>query len=200
MEKKNSGEKALFIQRLIAFLIDILIVTTLTSIIATPFVNDKKLNSLTDEANELVEKYLDKKITMNEYAAEYINVTYDIAKESGFLSVIQILLSIVLYVIFPLYCNGQTIGKKIMKIKIISDGDLTSNQLVFRAFIANELLVDILILILLIFTSRSVYFYGLGIFKCIQYAITGISVLLVICTKDGLSIHDRLVHTKVIKA
>ena len=200
MKKTNNEEKALFLQRLLAFLIDLFIVTLLASFIATPFLNNKKVESLNDKSIKLVEKYNKKKINLNEYIAEYTNITYDLARESGPTTIIELLLGIVFYIIIPLYNDGRTIGKRIMKIKIKScDGELTANQLIFRSFIANSMLVNIISLVLLIFTSRSIYFYVLGLFLIIQYIITIISIFMIMYTKKGLAIHDRLVNTKVVK-
>ena len=200
MEKSNAEEKALFLQRLLAFLIDLFIVTMLASIIAGPFLNNKKIESLNNKSVKLVEKYNKKKINLNEYIAEYTNITYDLARETGPTTIIELLLGIVFYIIIPLYNDGKSIGKMVMKIKIKSnDGELTANQLIFRSFIANSMLINIISLILLIFTSRSVYFYSLGLFLIIQYIITFISAFMIMFTKCGLTIHDKLVNTKVVK-
>ena len=180
MEKSNTEEKVLFLQRLLAFLIDLFIVTMLASIIAGPFLNNKKIESLNNKSVKLVEKYNKKKINLNEYIAEYTNITYDLARETGPTTIIELLLGIVFYIIIPLYNDGKSIGKMVMKIKIKSnDGELTANQLIF--------------------TSRSVYFYCLGLFLIIQYVITFISVFMIMFTKCGLTIHDKLVNTKVVK-
>lgn len=200
MENKNSGEKALFFQRLMAFLIDSLIVILLTSFISGFFVNSKKVDKLSNDVIDLVEKYSKNQINTNKYIAEYVNLTYDLAQENGPIVIVEVLLGIGFYIIVPLYSSGQSIGKKLLKIKIISDnGELSSNQLVFRSFIANSLLVDILSLIFLLFVSKTMYFYLLGLFKMIQYIITVISILFVIYSKKGLAIHDKLVHTRVVR-
>ena len=200
MKNKESGERALFFQRLMAFLIDVLIVSLLTSFISNPFVDNKKVEKISEDVVNLVEKYGNKEINTKKYVADYINISYDLAKENGKIVIIQILLGIGFYIIVPLYSNGQSVGKKILKIRVVSEnGELTSNQLVFRSFIANALLVDILSLMFLIFASRSMYFYLLAIFKLIQYIITFISIILVIYSKKGLAIHDKLVHTRVVR-
>ena len=139
MEKSNTEEKVLFLQRLLAFLIDLFIVTMLASIIAGPFLNNKKIESLNNKSVKLVEKYNKKKINLNEYIAEYTNITYDLARETGPTTIIELLLGIVFYIIIPLYNDGKSIGKMVMKIRIKSnDGELTANQLIFRSFIANS--------------------------------------------------------------
>ena len=198
--KDGKSNKTLFIQRLVAFLIDSAIVVFAASLIATPFINSDKIIELNDKSVKLMEDYKNNKISNNEYLAEYMNITYDIAKNEGIISLISVVLGLVFFVVVPLYKNGQTIGKKALRIKIISDtGELTMNQLIFRAFIANSILIDLLSVILMMFLSKNNYFYCYGLFMIIQYLITALSVFLIICRKDGKAVHDLLVRTQVVR-
>ena len=204
MKKKSDynreKKKALFLQRFIAFLIDIFIVSFIVALISTPFVNSKKIESLNDKSYELIEKFRNKEIDTNEYVAEYLNISYDLSKSSGMITIINIVISLLYYVLFVLKNNGQTLGKKLLKIKIVStDSELTTNQLIFRSFIANSILINFLSVMLLLCVSKSVYFYCYFSFSIIQYIITIISVFMIIYSKSGMSIHDRIAHTKVIK-
>ena len=199
-KKDDKSKKALFVQRLIAFLIDSAIVVFAASLIATPFINSDIINELNDMSIKRMEKYKDSSISNNEYLAEYMNITYDTAKNEGVVSLISVVLGLVFFVVVPLYKNGQTIGKKLLRIKTISDtGELTSNQLIFRAFIANSILINLLSVILMMFLSKNNYFYCYGLFIIIQYLITALSVFLIICRKDGKAVHDLLVRTQVVK-
>ena len=199
-KKDDKSKKALFFQRLFAFFIDSAIVVFASSLLATPFINSDKINELNDKSIELMEKRKDNKISDNEYLAEYMNITYDVAKNEGVISLINIIASLVIFVVIPLYKNGQSIGKKLFRIKITSDnGDLSMNQLIFRSFIANSILVNLISVILMIFLSKNNYFYCYGLFVVIQYIINALSIFLIICRKDGKSIHDLLVKTQVVK-
>lgn len=193
-------EKALFIQRFLAFLIDSAIVVFASSILSTPFINSNKIDDLNNKSIELIEKRKDDKISDNEYLAEYMNITYDIAKNEGVVSLVRIIISLIVFVVIPIYKKGQTIGKKLLKIKILSDmGDLSMNQLIFRSFIANSILINLLSVILILFMSKNSYFYCYGMFTIIQYTVNLLSIFLIICRKDGKSIHDLLVKTQVVK-
>ena len=52
---KKKTKKAYFVQRLIAFLIDILLVYTITSIVAMPFVDTKEIDAVVEH---LKRKYM----------------------------------------------------------------------------------------------------------------------------------------------
>lgn len=200
-EKDDKGDKrkSLFGRRLIAFMIDYLIVTSVSLLISIPFLDLNKYNYLSENMIEVVNDYYNHEIGVNEYVADFNNISYDLAQTSGILTIINIFVMIIYYVIYLIKKNGQTIGKRLMKIKIVStNGELSINQLIFRSFIANFVLLKILDFSFMIFVSRNVYFECLGAFQEIQFFITFVSIILILFGKEGLTLHDRLVHTKVV--
>ena len=200
MVKKSEGKKALFIQRFVAFIVDILIVTTVASLISYPFMNSKKNNEYSDQAVELQEKILNNELSTKEYIIEYSDISYKIARENGILALITIFLNVCYFVILQLKMNGQTFGKKLMKIKIVSDqGDLFMNQMILRSMFSNFILMDIISFIFMLFVSKSYYLYGVFAIETIQYILVIISVLMIMFRKDGRSIHDMLFHTRVVR-
>ena len=195
----NSNKKVLFSQRLFAFLIDVLVVYLLASLISMPFVDSKKTEKLTNEANELREKYMSGDISIESYSSQFGSLSYKLAWGTGVYSLITIVIEIVYYIVFQLYNGGQTIGKKAMKIKVISDNDsLGMNQMIFRSFLANFILLNIISFVFMLFAPKSIYFYAVSSFEAIQYIIVIISIFMVMYSKDGRTVHDRLTHTRVI--
>ena len=200
IKKESANNKAMFLQRLVAYLIDSAIVVFIASLISVPFINNDKVSDLNDKSYELIEKYRSNKISNNEYIAEYMNISYDLAKSEGIVTLISVVAGLIVFSVIPFYKNGQTIGKKLLKIKIVSKtGDLSMNQLIFRAFIANSILLNLISVILIMISSKNSYFYCYGMFTIIQYIVTAISIFMIIVSKDGRAIHDRIVGTKVIK-
>lgn len=198
-EKKsdNESEKVLFIKRFFAFVIDLMLVTLCATFIAVPFINTDNINELRDEYLEIQNS-----IDYNKIEESYdslIDINYRLSKAEGILTLGIVVIDILYFVVYQIYNNGQTIGKKLMKIKVISSNDeLTMNQMIFRVFLANSLLLDIITLIFMIFSEKYLFFYGVILFSIIQYFITFVSILMVMFSKNSLALHDILFHTKVV--
>lgn len=199
-EKSEKPEKALFIQRFVAFLIDILLVSIAASIIAFPFLDNEALTKLDESSNEVVEKYLNQEIDEKVYFTESMNITYQISRKNGIFSLITIFLEVLYFVVYQFYNGGQTFGKKLMKIKVISiDKDITMNQMIFRSLLIDSILLDMIIFGFVVFASKGVYFYGTLMFELIQYTIIIVSCLMIMYGKKKRGLHDLISHTEVIK-
>lgn len=199
-EEKVEAEKALFIQRLFAYLIDIVIISFIASLIAIPFVDAEQYNKYSKDLKEMTQKFTTNEINSEDYLIQSETLTYNISKLGCPITFITVVLGVLYFVVFQVYNAGKTIGKKIVGIKVVSeDGNININQMIFRSFIANSILLNIINIVLLITMNKSGYIYTYGCFELVQYTITVVSLFMVMFSKDGKAIHDRLVHTKVVR-
>lgn len=198
-DKSEKSKKVFLTQRLFAYFVDTFIVLLLASLIASPFINVEKIDKLENEYYKVIDKAIKNSDNSSKYNTDIINIGYDIAVQNGMLTIINVIVGVIYFVVLQIKLGGQTIGKKIAKIKVVSvDGDLSYNQMIFRSFISNSILLDIITILLLMFTSRDIYFSGLVLFTSIQYLITIISLVMIMSSESGLAVHDKLVHTKVV--
>ena len=199
MEKNKLSEKSLFLQRFLAFIVDTLFVVLISSLIAFPFVDNASIEKLNMEMQEVSENYINSEIDINTYLAEYSSVVYQLSRKNGVVSFITIFIEILYFIVYQLYNKGQTLGKKLLKIRVesVDDGELTMNQMIFRVIIIKSILYGFVSFALSIFASQSTYFYGILIFELIQYLVLLISGLMIMFGKRGL--HDLVSHTKVVR-
>lgn len=191
-------KKGSFIRRFAAYVIDYILIMIIVSLLSTPFVDVEKVETIEKESTQIIEQYQNGEISIDEYVQRYSSVYYGLSRTTGVMTFITIIIGVLYYVVLQLYNKGQTFGKMFMKIKVIStDGDLSMNQMIFRALIANFILSNILNFALITFTSKNV-FMGVSVtISMIQYIVMFIS-LIMLTTKDGRTIHDRIAHTKVV--
>ncbi len=201
MKQKLETVPAFFFQRCIAFIIDVFLVSVAVSIISIPFVDNDAVSKLSQDANEVVDQYVSQKIDEKTYFSETMNISYQLARKNGIVTLISLFLEILYFVVYQFYHNGQTIGKKLMKIQVISttDSALTMNQMIFRSFIINSILVEMILFGFTIFSPKEIYYYGDIFFEGLQFIIMLVCIIMVMFSKEGLGLHDRLTHTRVIQ-
>lgn len=189
-----------FSKRFASFIIDVLILSFIMSIISFVFPENKNIEKLNNEMVEISEDYLDGEINEEEYLNKTAPLSYRIDKENFLYTAVEIVVTILYFVVFQFVRGGQTIGKKLLGIKVIKqDGELQINDMIFRSFIINSVLYSMISLLLLFTTKDMNYLYSISILGFIQSIIMIISVLMIIIRKDNLSLHDIITKTKVIE-
>ena len=191
--------RAYFVQRFMAYFIDMLLIGMISSLITIPFVSNSSLAKLSDQSNEVVQNYVDKKIDILTYMNQSIDISYEQAQLTGFSNIITIVILVLYFIVFQIYQDGQTIGKRLMRIKIVKNDDssLTMNDMIIRELLNNSILADILIAIITLF-GKNAYFYGSITVELIQYIFIIITLFMIILRRDGRGLPDIITGTKVI--
>lgn len=197
---KEKDEKVYFVQRLASYIIDVLIVMFVATLLSMPFQNNDSVTKLTKQSSEYTNSYIEGKIGISEYMNKTASIDYQLAKASGVSSIITIFLNVLYFIVIQKSLGGQTIGKKVLKIKVTKKdkSDLTMNDMVLRGLINNSIWGDIIIAILLLINKNS-YFYGSMIIELICFMIIIVSVFMVIIRKDGRSVSDLIAKTQVVR-
>ena len=194
-------EKALFVQRFLAFLLDIVLVSFVASFISYPFLDMDSIQKLNESSVEVMENYTNGKIDEKEYFNESSTISYELARKQGVNTLVIIFLNILYFVVYQIKNNGQTLGKQILKIRVVdsSNRDLSMNQMIFRALIINSILLDMISFGVLIFANQSSYFYGVSFLAFIQFCILSVSTFMIMFGKDKRGLHDLVAHTDVVR-
>lgn len=198
---KNDTKNAVFLQRLVAYLIDGFIITMIISMIASLFVNSDAIQKIDNELVDLINKLQTNDVSYLTYIKEVSVLELELAKQSGITTIVTLFVEILYFVVFQIYNSGQTIGKKIMKIKVISNnGELTMNQMIVRSLLINSVLLNMISLVAVSFINDPMqYLYVFGSFDSIQYLFVIVTTLMVMFRKDHVSLHDMITNTRVIK-
>lgn len=199
---ESNKKNALFIQRVGAFILDIIIVSIISSLLYSPFVKTESIDKLNKQASDVAEKYMAGKTNINTYLNQSMDISYEMSRISGVSTIIQIAILILYFIVFQFYNKGQTLGKKLMKIMVINsdeDNELTMNNFIIRSLIINSIFINMVILGFTIFAGKDIYFFAVAIFEGLEYLIIIISAFMMIFSSDGKGIHDRLAHTRVVR-
>ena len=199
--KKEQHLKALFSQRFVAFMIDLILVSFITSLVTAIIPTNSSIDKLYDQQVKIVENYTAGKITMQEYVNQLVDINYDIAKQTGIITLVSIAISLLYYVLYVYKNDGQSIGKKMMKIRIQKkdkDKELTMNDLLFRTMILQGTLVSIIGFCTILFLDKDNYLATNSLLNLIQYSILIISFFLIAFTKERQGLHDMVAKTEVV--
>ena len=163
--------------RIIAYLLDILLVYIIISFL----VSIRFINPYYDEYLEAYNKYSEiltkEENDVNKIVDTAKDYFYDINKYGIVYNIASCAVIILYYGLFQKYNNGQTLGKKIMKIKVV---DNKSNA------------------ILVLFLNHTLYLYSYTLIMTIFMIITIINICFIVFRKDHRGLHDLLASTKVV--
>ena len=193
-------EKSYFFPRALAYLIDMILIVIISSTLAAFVPTNKNYDKAYKDYAKIQDKLTSRKITVDEYMKEAISVVYDMDYNNVPSMIIQVTVLVLYFVVFQAINKGQTFGKKLMKIKIIStDGnELTMNQVAIRAIVINSVFINLLIIGAVMFSNRDMYYYiSLGL-QGFEGLIVVITLIMILFRNDGKGLHDLLAKTQVI--
>ena len=190
--------KANFIQRALAYLLDIFIISFIFSIITIGF---KPNTEIEKKYNEVYDNYIKGEITAEQYLDEYTDVLYDMQKANALPNAINTVLIIVYFIVFQYLNKGQTIGKKLLKIKIVNEDkkDISLKQMLIRGIMIYLILSSLINIILFFNVSRKVYMTSYLLIDGIETLILFLSAIFILYRNDKKALHDIVSKSIVIK-
>lgn len=191
---------AQFNKRFFAYIIDIFIVLVIANLITMFIPISEKTQDYYKELQTTQKKMYDKEIDVKEYTDIVLEDNYNISKGTVLISLTSIIIYILYFVVYQVYNNGQTVGKKLMKIKVksITDESLSINTMLFRALIIYGIAANIINLILILLLKKELYLSISNTISIIQSLIVIISVFMILFLKQKRGIHDIITKTEVV--
>ena len=192
--------KATFFERIGSYLIDTIIVSFIFSIICLGF--GTHTSETEKKMQEIEEQFLNKEITAEKYAEEYSAALYDYQKENILQSGISVALTIAYYVIFQYMNKGQTIGKKVLRIRVV-DKNTNKPTTIFKGFIRSMIIYSILSgtlsILFLYICNKNNYFTLYISLLSLELIFSLITIIFMLYKKDGRGLHDIMSNTIVVK-
>lgn len=193
------------IKRFMAFLIDYVFLVLFITMLA----NLEFLNPKFDLYYETYEKYsqLESSITLENVfdvvgSNEFKGVVYDLDRYGLNISILSLACYLLYFVGFQKWNKNQTIGKRLMNIKVVSnenDKSISWFRYILRCLVLYNLIFDILIIIsLFIFGANKYMFVKLAI-SFVGYIVYYVNVGMVLFKKDGRGLHDIIAGSKVVE-
>ena len=190
------------LKRIIAYFIDYLVITLISSALTyITFINPRydEYVETSSEYTELMQQYYDGEIDANEFSEATRDLSYEL-NSNGYVYTIGTIVIVFLYFgVFVYFTKGQTLGKKIMNIRIVGNKgqELKLHNYFIRAFILNGIIMNLATLIAICF-KESTYLTIYTAASNFDMILTIIIFLMVLFYKDGRGLHDILAGTKVI--
>ena len=150
-------------------------------------------------------EYNKKKSEYNEYKKDYEKkikkYNYNISKNSVISTIISMAIVIAYFAIFQFSMGGQTLGKKIMKLKVVSakDRELNIFNYLIRCAILNGVIVNLLLVIFVNTLDVNSFYMANYIVSNIQSIIEIVIIIMIFMTSDARGLHDYIACTKVIE-
>lgn len=203
----------LSLKRIIGYILDIILVT----LVATALSNIKQINPYMDKFNETYEEYEKvveeyKKIDTSdesenavakakEYENRIIDINYKIYKYKTVSNTISIVCLLLYFGLFEFLANGQTLGQKAMKLKIVKKDSMERSKVWnygIRIIVLNNIVFTIIAMILVFVLKAKPFYYAASTISLIQNGILLLNIIMVVMRNDHRGLHDMLSNTVVI--
>lgn len=191
--------KAKFFDRLTAYIIDVIIISLITSIIFTSIPTNNK--ELEKQLSSLQDEVLSNNITYEEFVDEYQDLYYKNKKDTMTQSAITLTITIAYFIIFQYMNKGQTIGKKILHLRVV-DNNTEKPLSIFKGLIRSLLIWNILSgtlgIVLIYILNKESYITSYLIISSLESIFIFITAMFTLYRKDNRGLHDIIINSKVI--
>lgn len=201
------------IRRIVAYIIDIFIVSIIAGAISVSPLNPdaEKVENYRLELEEINQTYIEQVAELDESDEELLTeliepyrktvkrYNYDIARNSVYEQMISIVCITLYYVVFVYFFDSQTIGKRLMKLRIktVDDAAPSLHTLFLRTLLLFRIPINILTIILCFVLDVDAFYDTSAVLTIITMAYSISLILMALGRQDHRGIHDLISKTKI---
>lgn len=191
--------KAPFLKRLLSYIIDMIIVSIIISVICMALPNNNKETEKKFE--ELSTKLASNEIKPDKYLSEYKELIYENNKNTIIEIGVNLAITIAYFVIFQYMNKGQTLGKKLLKIRVVDKDtkkEISILKGLLRSIIILNLISSLVSIVLIKLISKNAYMNIYLTINEIEVFFIFVTAILILYRNDGRGLHDMMANTMVI--
>ncbi len=194
-------QKKVLYRRIGAYIIDSLLISLLLALFAKiPLISmdsDKYYNTYEEYLEVIQEKATSGETISQELIAEY---QYNLAKNSINTTVVNLALTAFYFIVFQFLNKGQTLGKKLLKIKVVNKENKNPNilQMLIHGGIAYSIFATTITVLLYFLASKKVYVGVINYVQLVDMGLVFATIIMMLFRKDERGLHNILAGTKVI--
>lgn len=187
-------------KRILAYLIDVVIVLFASSMLSNISYLNPQLetyNKYYDEYSEKTKDYLDKKTADDEYLQITNDYSYKLERNSVYSSIISVVTILLYFGVFQKYNNGQTLGKKLLNIRV--KGNLNVFKYLLRTAIIYNIFINVAKIILIVALDQNQYLIANKYLYALALVVEVTTIVMIMLRKDHKGLHDLIVGSEVIE-
>lgn len=190
-----------FFKRLLAFVIDFMIVNLIVSIV-TIGMSTTKVENLNKQLVELENNMMSGEVSIEEFTEKSTSIMYDLEKASIPTDIVTVIIFIGYFIVFQYLNKGQTLGKKIFKIKIVEGEKKDSPRLttvITRSLLIDMIFMRVFIVAMVIALDSYAFVMVYGLFSMLYMIFIFICVFMMLFRNDKVSLHDMITRSNVVE-
>lgn len=187
-------------KRILAYLIDVVIVLFASSMLSSISYLNPQLetyNKYYDEYSEKTKDYLDKKTADDEYLQITNDYSYKLERNSVYSSIISVVTILLYFGVFQKYNNGQTLGKKLLNIRV--KGNLNVFKYLLRTAIIYNVFINVAKIILIVALDQNQYLIANKYLYALALVVEVTTIVMIMLRKDHKGLHDLIVGSEVVE-
>lgn len=201
-------------KRVSAYLIDILIIYLIVALFSgieilnpTAKEYEKARSEYTTVYNDYTLAIQNGSSELDEIEKQITDINYDLSKYGISIIIIGLAASVLYFVAFEYYNKGQTIGKKILKIRVVTNdnkrpslGKIAARSIIkYNVLTGSSIFIGVIVVLLLGLTTKAFFVKYSIIIQSFDMTFACATFLLMLFRKDGKGIHDIISGTQVCK-